>query len=260
VFVRGATYALGVETTLDSAFLGLLSGSFRLDGLEVANPPGFAEASFLRLDEARLEVDLATLRQPTVNAPRFTLRGIEVDLDKQQGRANYAAILDNLARFESREPEPAPVVEAAAEPSRRFVVGELVIRDVEAHVRVLEAGRFGKVDVIVPEVRMRDLGGEGRPLTAAQLTNVVVKAVLASIVKAGGGLPGGVSRALAGGLGRLASVPIELPAGGRLANAATGALDVGAEAAGEALESGRSAAREAGEKLKDLGDRLRREN
>jgi hypothetical protein len=111
--------------------------------------------------------------------------------------------------------------------------------------------------VIVPEVRMRDLGGAGRPLTAAQVTSVVVKAVLASIVKAGAGLPGGVTRALSGGLGRLAGVSVELPQGGRLADAAGGVLDVGAGVAGDALDSGRSAAREAGERLKGLGGRLR---
>jgi hypothetical protein len=255
--VRGATYALGVETSLDSAQIGLLSGSFRLAGLEVGNPPGFEEPDFLRVGDARLDLDLRTLRQPTLHVPRFEIRGIEVDLDRQQGKANYAAILDNLARFESEEPEPRPAAAAGEEPGRRFVVEQLVIRDVEAHVRVLEARRVGKVTLIVPEVLMRNLGGEGRPLTAAQLSSVVVKAVLASIAEAGPGLPGDVAGGLSRGLGRLASVSVELPQGGRLANAAAGAVGAGAEAAGEALESGRSSAQGASQRLKDLGGRLR---
>ena len=255
LIVHGSTRALGVDTSLDLAYLGLLSRSFRLAGLDVENPPGFEESHFLRVGEARLDLDLGTLRQSTVRVPRFSIQKIEVDLDKRQGKANYAVILDNLARFESKGPEPTAAA-GGEEPARRFVIDALVIRDVEAHVRVLEAGRLGKVDVIVPEVLVRNLGGAGRPLTVAEVTSVVVKAVLASIVQAGAGLPGGVTRALSGGLGRLADVSVELPQGGRLANAATDVLGAGVEAAGDALDTGRAAARDVGGRLKGLGDKL----
>jgi len=185
---RGSTYALGVETTLDSARIGLVSGSFRLAGLEVANPPGFEDPRFLNLGEARLDLKTSSLREPTVIVPLFGIDGIEVDLDKQRGKANYDVILDNLARFESEEAEPEPAPEADAGPGKRFIIQEVVIRNVVAHVRVVERGGVPQVDVVVPEVRMRNLGGEGQPLTAAQVTNVLVKAVLASIAKAGANL------------------------------------------------------------------------
>jgi hypothetical protein len=252
---RGASYALGVEASLDSASIGLLTGSFRLAGLEVANPPGFEGPRFLGLSDARLDLDLGTLREATVIVPSFVLQGVEVDLDKERGRANYEAILDNLARFESAE-EPEPAAEANAGEGKRFVIQELVIRDVLAHVRVVEAGRVPQLDVVVPEVRMRDLGGEGEPLTMAQVTDVIVKAVLASIAKAGTGLPGGVANALSGGLGRLTSVSVELPEGGRLVDSAAGALDAGAGAARDALGEAKSATEGAGKKLKNLGGKL----
>ena len=94
-------------------------------------------------------------------------------------------------------------------------------------------------------------------MTAAQVTSVVVKAVLASIVHVGAGLPGGLGKALAQGLGRLGGISFEVPEGGTLANAAAGALGTGAEAASDALDSGRSAVRETGKRLKGLGGRLR---
>jgi hypothetical protein len=121
---------------------------------------------------------------------------------------------------------------------------------------VLEAGRLGKVDVVVPEVRMRDLGGAGRPLTVAQVSDIVVKAVLASVARAGAGLPGGVATALNGGLARLSGVSLELPEGWKLGESAAGVVKSGAEAAGEALEAGRSAAGGAKRRLKGLGGRL----
>ena len=163
LIVRGSTYALGVDTSLDSTQLGLLSGSFGLTGLEVDNPTGFEDPLFLRVGDAQLDLDLRTLRQPAVRVPRFEIHDVEVDLDQQQGQANYAAILKNLARFESGDPDPTAAAEAGAEPGTRFVIDQLVIRDIEAHVRVREGGLLGKVDVIVPEVLMRNLGGDGSP-------------------------------------------------------------------------------------------------
>jgi hypothetical protein len=262
---RGSTYALGVDTTIDSTRIGLVSGSMRVAGLEIANPPGFEDPRFLRVNKARLDLQTATLREPTVIVPLFAIDGVEVDLDKQRGKANYEVILDNLAKFESEEPEPAP--EADAGPGKRFVIQEVVIRDLLAHVRVVERGGVPQVDLLVPEVRLRNLGGEGQPLTPGEVTNVLVKAVLASIAKAGTGLPGGVASALSSQLGRLGRVSVDLPDGGRITDSAKGAvgagadaagdaLDAGADASGDALDAGKGAAKGTGKKVKGLGKKL----
>jgi len=251
---QGATFALGVETKLDSAAIRILTGSFGLGGLEVANPPGFESPFFLELDEARLDLKLSTLREPVVVVPLFEIDGIVVDLDKQGSKTNYDAILDNLARFESEdevEPEPED-----GEPGKRFLIEQIVVRNVLAHVRVIGA-EIPQIDVVVPEVRIDGLGKEGQPLTTAEITNLVVKSVLASIARAGTGLPGGIASSLSSGLGRLSSVEIELPDGSRLAgagaDAAANALSAGADAASGAASAGADAVQGAGGALKDLG-------
>ncbi|MGB6995185.1 MAG: P-type conjugative transfer protein TrbL, partial [Thermoanaerobaculia bacterium] len=90
---------------------------------------------------------------------------------------------------------------------------------------------------------------------------------LASIAKAGGGLPGGVANQLSSGLGQLASVSVDLPDGGRIADsavgavgagaeAATGAAGAGADAAGDTLDAGKGAVEDAEKAVKGLGGRL----
>lgn len=45
----GATYALGVDTKLAGANVGIMSGSFDMQGLRVANPQGFKSDTFMSL-------------------------------------------------------------------------------------------------------------------------------------------------------------------------------------------------------------------
>ena len=98
---RGATYALGVKTTLGSADVGLLSGTFSMGDLTVANPAGFKSPYFTHLGEGDVKVALKTLRQETVELPTLTLTNLDIHLEKKEGEANYDVILENLSRFES---------------------------------------------------------------------------------------------------------------------------------------------------------------
>jgi uncharacterized protein involved in outer membrane biogenesis len=139
---RGTEYAAGVPTSLDSARIGLVSGRFRLSGLEIGNPPGYKSPHFLALGRAELQVPVTNLLENTVKVPLIELDGIDVYLEKDRGKGNYDAILGNLARLGGSASEaPAGKKEAAeAAPSAKsFVVENLVIRQ--------GLGRLGKLDI-----------------------------------------------------------------------------------------------------------------
>ncbi len=195
---RGATYALGVDTKVDKADVGLMSGDFDLSGVRVSNPAGFTSDHFMHLTDGGMGVSLGTLMKETVEVPRFTLSGIDVHLEKQRGKANYQTILDNLARFESSDP--------SAERGKRFVIRDLVIKDVTIHINLLPlAGSLTKLDVQVPEIHLKDIGSDGdRGVVIAELTNILVKAILRAAVEKGGGLiPADLLGDLQGSLARL---------------------------------------------------------
>jgi hypothetical protein len=103
---RGGTHALGVETRLESASIGITSGQFGLDGLAIANPPGFERPDFFALRAARLELPLKHLLDPRVTIPALELEGIAVDLERNSKGTNYGVILDNLSRFEAGAGKP----------------------------------------------------------------------------------------------------------------------------------------------------------
>ena len=200
---RGATYALGVETTLGSADVGLLSGTFSMGDLTVANPAGFESPYFTHLGQGDVKVALGTLRQQTVELPTLTLTDLEMHLEKKEGEANYGVILDNLSRFESGED-----AEKKAD-GKKFVINEVLIQRIIVHVQLLPiGGDLTKLDVPIDEIRLRNVGSDSDgSMLMCELTSVIIKAVLAAIVQKGGGLiPADVLGDLGQGLAGLESL------------------------------------------------------
>lgn len=208
---RNASRALGVDTRVGLLRLSPFDGALKLSSLTIANPPGFAGKHFLAFDSLDLKTELGTLRSDVVRVPLFQLEGVDLSLERQGNRSNTDVIFANLKRFEKSghaEGEPPP----PKGPERRFVVSKLAIRDIRAHVEwnTLVA-RESALDVRVEGIELDHPGGE-RGLTLAELSNVVVKAVLES-VRNSGQLPLAVASDLAGGLGSLARLPVSLTSG-----------------------------------------------
>lgn len=204
---RGARYALGVDVRVGFVRLALLSADFRMNGFQVANPPGFDEPRFLRLARAQIDVDPGTLRQDVVVVRHFGLEDVDVALEREGQRTNYGAILDHLKRFESKKSD-TPVSEQSGG-GKRLIVEHLAIRDVLAHVEWTGvASDQSAVEVVIPEILLEGIGAkDGRGVSMAELTNIVTKAILGSIARYGGDLPGVMLGELRSGLGGLSRVP-----------------------------------------------------
>ena len=205
---RGATYALAVPTSLDNADIKLFKGQFGLSGLTVSNPEGYTTPHFLDLGSGSAEIDFSTMQDEIVEIPSLVLEDIDIYLDKEDGKANYEVILENLARFESTTDDtkddtadPAPDPDA---PTKKYVIRKVEIRNVTAHVEFLPvAGNLTRTTVVVPEIILEDVG-EKDPVTVAKLTNVLIKAIFASVINVGSGvLPEGLVNGLNAGLGGL---------------------------------------------------------
>ena len=231
----GATHALGVETRVGFARLRLVAGDLRLNNVQIGNPPGFEEPYFLAMERAEVEANLLDLRNEVVELPLILLEGIDVVLERDGKRTNFDAILAHMDSFEEGEPAPAD----DDGPAQRFVVRRLLIRDVTARVEWNAiASKRTQIELEIPEIELRNLGEEGSALTTAELSNLVMKAILGSISRYGGDLPGAVIAGLDGGLrgvGRLSGVVVR-GATGTLRDTASGILegnlsDVGAAAA-----------------------------
>lgn len=199
---KGTTYALAVPTSLGSADVGVFSGKFAMSGLEISNPEGFDSPYFLRLESAGVEVSLDSLMSDVVTLPNLSLTDLNVHIDGVTGKSNVKTILDNLKRFESDEPKPDA---DESSPAKKFVVNEIDIQNVVVHVHLLPlGGEISTQKLVVPEIKLTDVGSAGEPITLAELSNIITQAILKSAEEFGGGIiPDEIMGELTSGLGDL---------------------------------------------------------
>ncbi len=184
---EGGSYALGVDTTLDSADVGIFTGEFSMSGLNVTNPPNYETAHFLNLNQGDVSVTLGSLRQDVVELPALILTGVDMNLEKKVGKANYDVILDNLKRFESEETTPTEETELG----KQFIIRDVYVRDIDVHVDLIQiGGEVTKLDLEIDEIHLTNVGsGTDGGVLLSELSGVLVKAVFAAIVQKGVGLP-----------------------------------------------------------------------
>lgn len=217
----GGTYAMGVNTTLHSVRVGLFSGSATLRGLRIANPPGYEGEHFLELGEASAAVTPASLRQPVIEMPYFTLDTIDVGLERRDGKANYQVILDNINKLQQKIASATGGGgggdASSGGPETKLVINDLTIRKVTVRVDMLGAsGAVGdvlnkatRVTIPIDEIKLQNVGKTGTGVggtgvTMSQLASIVVQAVLGAAADKGGGLlPVDFLNDLKGNLGNL---------------------------------------------------------
>ncbi|MCC7146779.1 MAG: hypothetical protein IT443_10060 [Phycisphaeraceae bacterium] len=236
---KGATSALGVPTTLGSADISVIGGSGKIKQLQVNNPEGFKSPYFFNLGEAEAAVALGSLMKDTVELPLLALADVTVNLESREGKSNYKVILENLGRYEGQEgaekPAPAEGQEAGG---KKFIVRELVIRNVKVDVDLLPAGgELTHQQIVIPEIRLTDIGTDSnKGVVMAELTGVITKAILRSVVDKGLQLPGAMLKELAGGLDSLKSVG-----------------DYGVKVVGDVTSKATEVVGEAGKKVEEAG-------
>jgi hypothetical protein len=222
----GCTKALGVETSVGLVRVGLLTGTFSVRGLRIANPPGFETDHFFTLDRLHFEVPPESLREETIVVRLLELDGVDVSLETIDKKTNYDVILDNLNRFLKTGSADSNAKKSASddeEGGKELVIHEVAIRDIAARIDLGKVkGASDRVEVEIPEIRLRPNKSTGAAeASVAEVTQVIVTAVLVGIAKKA---PAALAKNLLAGAGGLGNITMEIP----------GALTTGAGSVGGA--------------------------
>ena len=223
----GGSEALGVKTTLAEISIGF-SGTCDLSGLNIANPEGYETAHFMNLGSGAVAVDLQTIQNDVIEIPKFELTGLDLNLEKGSGQANYEKILENLSKLSTGEEQPKE-----EEPGKTFVIKEIVIKDVKVTAKMAGLTVPMKID----EMRLENVGSEGEGVDMKELIALIVSGVLKGVAEEGTGvLPEGISSGLKDGLKSLKGLGVHGEAAAKLIEDAGVDTTEGLDKAGDKLK------------------------
>lgn len=249
---EGATATFGTKTTVGDFNMGLLSGAVGIDDLRVRNPEGWGAKYFFEIGDGRFAVSWRQFLEDQVEVPELIVENVNLSLEKRGSKSNYGDILDYMAKTPAPPPDPD---------AKRFVIRDVRIRNVKADLKLeAAAGIVGKdLEVLIPEIRLRNIGSDTTGgAVSSQVWSTVMRAVLAAVVREGGGVAGFITRDLGGNLAKVGGVPFQVigdvtrtgadvaagvgqAAGDALGKATGGAVDAGSAlggAAGDAVKKG----------------------
>lgn len=197
------THVLGTPTTLGGMHIGFVSSKASMNGLAVANPPGYADPEFLTLGDGSIGVDARSLTGDVIRIPSIRLSDIKVVLE-QKGDASNAKVI--LANMKSAFGSGSSSSGSSASGGRRYVIDELLIENIAITAKASGLPILQPtVNLNVKQVRLASLGSAGKdPIGMDQLTAIVVNAIMQAAIEAGGSqLPKQMIDGVLGGLAGL---------------------------------------------------------
>lgn len=194
-----------VEVKLKDVDLSPFSGSGKLQGLLVGNPPGFKTPSAIQAGVLQMKVEPRSLLGDKVIVRSLRMEGPEITFEGDLKGNNLSKILENVQGTE--EKAPATKEEAKAK-SRKLQVDEFVLTGAKVHVNSpLLAGKTATVSI--PDIHLSNLGQGPDGITPAELTKRVLKEVIEGTVKSIGGNLGELTKDVTGGLKNVSTNAVE---------------------------------------------------
>ncbi len=188
----GRIVKVGIETvapkitqtavTVDSVDLSLLSGGAGIHGLVVGNPTGYAATNAISMDKASVSVspgslltDKIVVKSIEVIAPQITFEG------NPFGKNNLTDLLANVKGAPTTN-ETTQTASGATKPAKTLEVDDFLISGAKVHVQL--TGIINKsLDLTLPDIHLTDLGKGTDGITAAELTQDVLKEVISATIK-----------------------------------------------------------------------------
>ena len=228
---------LGVDTSLDSISIGLLSGHSSIDGLAVANPKGF-DGDFLDLSEGVLDVNLSSLLGDVIEVKQVGLDGLQIQFIQKIDGSNVNKILDNVKTSSKATPETPSKDGASPDSSRRFIIDELKVTNVKVSVAVEPISKATAPSTIsINKIIIKDIGKKQNGADLDQLMAIVVQSVVDAVIKAAPSeIPAIMMQGIEGGLSNLTSFDfgnVQFDGGKGLQNVVKSISDIGKSAGGK---------------------------
>ena len=167
------TAIFGVPTNVSSVRLAVFSNGSKIQDLTIANPSGFKEPNFIKVDDARIEANLGTLLSSDIQIPLVHVTGLTVDLEQIDDRMNASIIVKNVSDNTSTPDDTDDPMKVNVQ---RLVIENIHLTASGSIVNI--AG--GHLDTKIPRLELNNLGTE---TDGDQLSHHLVSILLGVLMK-----------------------------------------------------------------------------
>jgi hypothetical protein len=174
----GATAALKVGVSLNSAKLSIFGGSAELNGLKIQNPSGYQHPEFLTMENAAIKLKVMSVFSDTVEIEKIQFDKIQVTIEQKGVTTNnLQEILNSLPKSDDAA--------ASKTSGKQLLIKELIINGIEVRAKLLPIpGKADTVTLRLNPIIMKDLGSD-KPINTAELTAKILKAIATGVADQG---------------------------------------------------------------------------
>src|SRR5438874_4317894 len=159
-----------VDVKLNSISLSLLSGSGKIKGFTLGNPPGFKSPSSMAVGTASLAVVPKSILGDKIIIKSINIEGPEITMESDLTSVNLLKIKSNLPSNPS-DPQAAENTKSDGKPSKKLQVDDFVLKNGKVHVMLSTPIGTQSATVPLPLINLKDLGTGPEGITPAELAN-----------------------------------------------------------------------------------------
>ena len=171
---------VGAKVSVESVKLAPASGAGAIRGLAVGNPAGFHSKHSVTVGTIDVAVDPGSIAKDVVHVRRIAVIAPVVTYESSRGGSNFDKIQRNVAQHAANGKS------AASRKETRLIVDQLVIRDIRVIYAPEIATRGATISFDLPDIQIAEIGKRQGGVTPAELTNIIVQALITRIARAMG--------------------------------------------------------------------------
>ena len=190
---KGATYALGVDTRVETLSLSLVKGQFGINGLKIDNPDGFESEHLMKSGQFEIEAIPLSLLGNTVELRKFVIDGLELNIEQKLSGNNVSKIIANLKRLSSGREKQKKAG------GKKLRVDKISIRNVTVNIKIpIEIGEVKSRSIKVPAIELTNVTSDNaKGVLVSELVSRLFPVIIAAVLNEGGGiLPDGLLKDL----------------------------------------------------------------
>ncbi len=220
----GGTEALGVATTVNGVNISLLSGSSKIDGFTIANPPNFNADNFMKLNHAKITIDMDTITSDTIHIAGISIGGLHLNLEQSSNKSNVKEILSHLPKTTPQDKTTTSTssTETSNQPpatsgmDKKFVVDKIVLSDIGVTAQIEALGaKLSEINLNLAKIQLNNIGQQQGGMTMPELISTIVEQIIDAVANNSGAISPELARMLQGDLTSVEGITKELKAGAK---------------------------------------------